>query len=291
MAGKAAIDRLIHNLADYRTRSDARKELVTYGEEAAEPLMQLLQDKEQKTNARWAAIRILADIGHQPAEQPIFEVARESENLCGEACRALKTITGKEFGEDLEKWQAYLNGEAPPEEDAADVQEEAEGESPDQEQDATETEDSSGETLTLTTVPPEQDEYELIKNALASETKEIAWEEENYIHVHLAVTNERSHQLIISFAQQEENNQRIVAFYTRCGRDKGDTDELISYCNNRLTYGQAYIETEEEGEHILAVWNTTFAENLTADKVRQIVVTLAKEADAIEAELTNKDRI
>ncbi len=66
------IERLIANLADYRTRRRAMDEIIARGKEAVEPLIGLLSSQEE--GVLWSAIRILRRIGDERAVAPLVEV-------------------------------------------------------------------------------------------------------------------------------------------------------------------------------------------------------------------------
>ncbi len=265
MAQKEQIEKLIDELEDYRTRSRARRQLEALGSEAAPRLQEILTDQERKPNARWAALRVLSSCGYQDAAPNILQVARDSTNLRGEACRALERMFDQELGEDLEAWERVLRGESAYEETES--------------------------TETGEFVPFQEHELEQIKEILGDVVSEVNLEDEGYIYMILPAKEDRTQQLILS-RTGGLGQTTTLSLYTRCGSFPEASETDLTTFTDQLDYGYLFEEQDAEGNSAVAM-QMDFPADRLADSayMRTVVPYIAQEADRLEQEWVGKDQI
>ena len=266
MTTQQEIEELVGQLWDYRTRSDARHRLRQIGEEAAPRLLELLDRDDAPPNARWAAVTVLGDCKCEQATERLLDVMRNDHTLRGDAGRALQSITGKDVGEDVEEWERALG-----------LREDTdENEKPD----------------TRRMEPPDgTDEMELLRAALGDEASQIRWEEPGYAHIRMPVGEERKQQMIVTFDEKDRERQPLVCVYTECGPDTEDAQAAIFRRNVTLQFGRFSIEKDEGDNGKVVMRHYEVRSHLQPDHLRDIIVTMAREADNLEYELTQSDRI
>jgi len=260
-----SIQELILQLGDFRRRHDARSALAQHGADAAPLLLEALSNRNNPTNMRWAAVTLLAACRYTDACPVLIEIMREDLNLRGEAWRALETITERtDVGDDPDGWERAL--------DVADVP--AEEETPEPEEDASETE-----------------VFQLVRRSLAAHATKISWEEEGYAYVRLALPGGRKQQILISFDQTDADDNPLACIYTECGPDTPNAEQAIYRRNVTLQYGKFTVEKDADGVGKIVVRHLAPLAGLTAEILREVVFVIAREADNLEYELTQSDRI
>ena len=284
MAKQDTVDQLIDQLADYRTRSQARQELKKHREAAADKLLEVVRDSDRNVNQRWAAITLLSQYKYEPATEDLLDVLRNEMNLRGPASEALKHITGQDIGEDADAWERALHGEQepaePPEQSQAEQPETAAG----------------GETRTDAATVKDHDQlqrqgFAMVKDALGREAVQLEWEDEGYVYLRLNVADDRKQQMLISFEYEPASGQNIVEIYTECGKPKSDVTDTIDRRNVTIRYGQFEQLSDAEGGLQIVMRCRVPISDLNAGSLRDIVRTMAGDADNLEFELTQADRI
>lgn len=104
-----AVEPLIAVLKDKNldVRYAVSKSLEKIGEAAVKPLIALLKDKD--SYLREIAIAILGEMKETKAIEPLITALKDEEwNVRNTAAKALKKITGQDFGTDQAKWQQWL---------------------------------------------------------------------------------------------------------------------------------------------------------------------------------------
>ena len=266
MATEAEIDRLISRLGTYQTRAQARRRLRQLGEQAGEKLTAVLDEEDAAPNKRWAAISLLADCGYEPAGPALLRTMKADETLIGDTCRALRTITGHDIGDDIAAWEQALSGIG-----AAD-------------------ETPAGDAG----VPgPNGDspELDLVREALGDVATVLNWEEPGYAYLRLPVGTDRKQQVIVTFDEADRDGNPLASVYTECGPASPEARQTISHRNVTLPYGKFAVE-EDEGVEKVVMRHYERLDRLTADLLRDMILAMAREADNLEYELTQGgDRI
>ncbi len=263
---KPTVTELIEALGDYRTRSQARRELGKLGEAAAPELIKLLGDSEGHTNARWSAVTLLAQCRCPEAATVLLQVMREDENLRGEACRALQKISGLEIGEDLEAWEQALNAQT---EDAPAAAAEA----------------IAGERVVTNPL------LDLVQKSMAGLTGDVSWEEGGYVLVRVPLHEGRKQQMIIMPEESETEQGPCVCIYTECGPEPPHVEQVVYRRNVTLPYGKFTIEKDEAGHGKVVMRHLVAASQLNAEKLNDIIMVMSREADNLEFEITHSDII
>ena len=105
------IDNLILDLNNFRTRSAARKELVSLGQDKiGKYLISKVSDPGLVDNAVWAIAGIFAEWKYQESIEVLVNLLESRVSLQSDLARSLKTITGMDFGNDPEAWRGFLSG-------------------------------------------------------------------------------------------------------------------------------------------------------------------------------------
>ena len=92
-------------------RRAAADALAMIGEPAVEPLIAALEKKD--ANLRQLAAWALGQIGDTRAVEPLIPVLSSRYHDRAATRKALRAITGKDFGEDVGRWQEWWREFAP----------------------------------------------------------------------------------------------------------------------------------------------------------------------------------
>ena len=269
MASAQSIESLISQLADYRGRHAARMTIEAMGPSVADRLLLVLGDASLPENMRWSVLALLVAWKHLPAAGAILEVAREDRGLHSEAFRALSAITGLEIGEDADEWEKAL---ADPAAYAAQAAAERRLEEEAEEED------------------PEKAGYNLLRRAVGSVASEFKWEEEGYLYMRFPLPGGRKQQMIATFQAAAADGNPMTTLYTECGAATPGAAELISRRNVTAKYGQ-FVLDGEPGEQKVVMRHVAPTGELTEQLAHDILLSMAFEADSMENELGQCDRI
>jgi len=261
------LQNLVNQLKDYRSRAAARQQLRRAGNAAVACLLPALSDNDAPTNMRWAVITLLGDCRSSEAIEPLIEIVRTDLGLRGEAVRALQLITGADYGEDIEQWQAFRRGEI----------------------------SATDDNDTMLMGPTQNLDFAAlqatIEQALAPLAQQLSWEDPGYAHLVMPISGGRKHQLLISFEQNDASNQAMACFYTECGVAAANTQAMLSQRSGDLDYGQFGIESDDTGCRKIIMRHTLAITDFTADNIREIATAMTRDADSLEAELHQTDQI
>lgn len=268
MSKQETISRLIEDLANFRTRAAARRQLAAFGMAAAEPLMAVLADAERPENMRWAAILLLQECACTAACPLLLEVLRSQDGLRGTAIEALEALTGLPIGDDADEWEKAL---ADPE-GYRDVFERAQDHAVEE-------------------ADPNATGCELFRRALADEATELTWEEEGYLYIRIPLEAGRKQQIVATFNEENSSGERLTTLYTECGAPLPEFLESLSERNAALKYGKLSVEEADDGTSKVVMREAIPSRTLTPELVRDVVLTLAADADLLELEMTGADHI
>lgn len=247
---------LVAQLKTYQTRHQARRELRRLGEVAAPALMELIRDPAVTQNARWAGISLLGECKYAPAAPVLLEIARGGLPLRHDACQALQAITGRHIGDDLAAWDRALGPDGP-----------------------------------AAATTPEAPEFQMLRGALQDTARDISWEDPGYIHLRVMLEAGRSQQLVITFEDDPCTLARLLCLYTECGTAETFPESLISRRNVTLRHGKFHAEKDAAGKCCISLRHRLAMDRVDLAALREIVVSMAHEADSLEFELTGADRI
>jgi len=269
MADATTIEVLISQLADFQTRHAARKEIEAMGEGVADCLLPLLTDSTLPENMRWSALSLFVAWKYAPATETILEVARTDRGLHSEAFRALERITGLEVGEDADEWEKALA-------DPASYVAQGAVEKLFEEVDEAEEEENAG--------------YNLLRKAVGSVASEFRWEDEGYLYMRFELPGGRKQQMIATFLDTDPSGDPLTTIYTECGPANPQINELIEPRNLTVKHGQFVLDGDGDEQKVV-MRQVMPTSRLTEDLAREILLSMATDADALENELTHADHI
>ncbi|MBT3375664.1 MAG: HEAT repeat domain-containing protein [Lentisphaerae bacterium] len=270
MSNHGEIESLVTRLRSFRTRAQAREELRALGDAAVPELLGMVEDAQEPENARWAGITLLGDMKCEQAVPLLVSLLRDDLPLRGEAHRALVQISGQDAGEDADAWETSL-ANCP--EDAEAV--EAGGES----------------------VPSGEEgvsDLELCRRAVGDVATKLSWEgtdDEGYAYIRLPLKEGRKQQMIVTFDEMDDDERPLATIYTECGPATPEAVQAMSRWNVTLRYGTFVVEESAEGQQKVVMRHQTLKSGLLPESLRTILLTMAREADGLEFEITQSDQI
>jgi hypothetical protein len=268
MPGKDDVAVWIRELGSFRTRAKARKQLQSCGPAAADQVLPLLGDGSASENVRWAAIMVVKAWGYAPAAPLLLEVVRTHSGLRGTAIQALETLTGLDIGYAPDEWEHAL---ANPE--------------------AYRREHQEPQTLALADPSGEPDGCRLFRQALGNLATEITWEEDAYLYLRMPLEGGRKQQIVVTFSEVDAGGKPLTTMYTECGALRPEAADSIARRNVTARYGKFYTQKDAQGNEVVVMRESVPALRLTPKLARDIVSSIAAEADSLELELTGADHI
>lgn len=254
-----SIQDLIEALANHATRHPAREALRDRLEAAAPELLKVLQDQERPTNMRWAAITLLAEAKYEDAGPELVRIMQEEQNLRPDALRALETITGRDdVGPEADDWEKVIAGES--------------------------LDQGVGEALS------DDEAVAFVRSALQDTEIEVA-NEEAYVRLDVPLAGDRHHQMLLTFDEKDAKGRQLVTFYTECGEATKDAQDIMYHHNVTMPYGAFTVDRNAEDVRSVVMRHRVPTEDLEPDDLRSMVEAMAREADAVEYELTEEDQI
>jgi hypothetical protein len=270
MPGRDDVTVWVRELGNFRTRAKARKQLERCGSAVAEQVVPLLSDGSLPENVRWAAIMVVKAWGYAPAAPLLLQVVRTHSGLRGAAIQALEALTGLAIGYAPDEWEHAL----------ADLE-------------AYRREHQEPEALALALADPngEPDGCRLFRQALGNLATEITWEDNAYLYLRMALEGGRKQQIVVTFSELDSSGKPLTTMYTECGALRPEVVDSIARRNLTARYGKFYTQKDEKGNDIVVMRETVPALRLTPKLARDIVLSIAGEADSLELEMTGADRI
>jgi hypothetical protein len=244
-------DNLRALLRDFRTRSATIDEAVHAGEEAIEPAIGLLQDRNEAT--RWSAVQILSEIGDERAVEPLLKLMERGKHRVA-AANALRQITGKDCGDDVAEWRKTLGAPG-----------------------------ASGPATERTELSDE----ELVRAATRDMDATLSGQGQRYA-VQVRLDNGRRQQVYIDFGSKDAERAPLVRMYTLCGKADPARYEWALKNNMRLPYGAIGIATLE-GKPCFAMVDAYLRATADPEDVAKSILNLAANGDMVEKVLTRKD--
>jgi hypothetical protein len=259
MAENTAIEQWIAQLNDFRKRSAARLALRGAGAAAVGPLLTVLQNRSAPENVRWVALTLLGECRCDEAVPVLIQIARDELGLRGEAIRALRAITGKDLGDAPDEWAAALS-------------------------------ETAGEPAAP--APAGTAALAMVREALGDVATELTWEDSGYVYLRIPLREGRKQQMIVMFDDAVAGGTVPGAtVYTECGPATPQAIDIIPRRNMTLSYGRFEVEPDGGGKQKVVMRERIPADRLYKELLRAIVLGMAREADTLEFELTQGDRI
>jgi hypothetical protein len=263
------VRQLIQRLGNFQTRAAARQELVLLGKEAVAPLIAAL--KHPNEGVRWSAAKTLGEIGDAAAVDALIE-ALGNVSLASTAAESLQAITGKNFGTDAAAWRHWR-------------------------QTGEETPPNAGITSTFAAAEPEENvsaeglsNEEIIQHVLHGIARAKSHPIPGGAQVEIPLEGGRRQNLAITFDSKDADGKPLVCIYTECGPAHPTKYDTVFRYNLSLPYGSVAVR-DVDGHPMFVMMHTTPRQSLDIAVLRRAVLAIAKQADALEYELTRKDVI
>ena len=251
------VKKLIEELKNFRTRSRAKRELISAGDEAVDDLVALL--KRRSPNTTWITIKILERIGSPKAVEPLVELLSSNVEKSA-AVDALERMTGEKFGDNVELWSNWLKSGLEEKEQAAPAGFKEE------------------EFLS---------EDDIIERATQG-TKISKYFTEDTYTLEVPLKGNRTQKVKVLFGAKDFEGEEIITVYTECGPSNARVMQWALEKNLTMRYG-AFALRKVRNEYILVMVNTLLRRDINIQELKKTVLNLAAKADAVEKFLTGTD--
>lgn len=246
-------DTLRDRLRNFRTRAAAIDEAINAREQAVEPAMELLHDRNEST--RWSAIKILSEIG-DPRAVPALIALLESGKSALETINALRAITGEDLGDDPDAWREWIATEQPAD-------------------------------------PAPQQQIELSDDALIrAATRDlqaaIGSSGDRYT-IEITLPDKRKQRVCVDFNASDSDGAALVRLYTPCAKAAPDKYEWALKNNMNLSHGAIGL-ARMKGELWFTLVNTHLRATVHPEALAKSILTLAHKGDTVERLLTGEDK-
>lgn len=255
----ASIEALIEALASHETRHRAREALREQLDDAAPQLLEVVKDTERLTNMRWAAITLLAEAKYEEAGPELVRIMKEEQNLRPDALRALEEITGRDdVGVEADDWEKVIAGES--------------------------LDQGVGEALS------DDEAAEFVRSALEGSGIEVG-DEDGYVRLTVPLEGERRHQLLLTFDEKDAKGRQLITVYTECGEASEEAQDIIYRHNVTMPYGAFTVDRNANDVRSVVLRHRVPTEEVDPSDMRPMIEAIAREADAVEYELSQQDQI
>ncbi len=252
---------LVERLADFRTRPAARRELLSIGTPAIPALAELLRHPIE--GVRWSALQTLAEIDDPAALEALIE-ALNLPALRGQAHRLLQDRTEIDLPPDPGAWREWMaTGAAPSPGPGPDI-------------------DALGSADTAT-----MSEEEIIRRCTEG-TNATVERDEGLYRIVIPLDRGRSQQVVVSFDTTDEEGEPTVYVYTECGPASPERYDQVFRRNLTIPYGRIAVR-KIDGRDFFVMFHQTLRRGLNLAELRKVILSIAKEGDMLEMELTRQD--
>ncbi len=265
-----AISAWIAALDDFRTRAEAVRRLRSLGRAAVPAIVAALREPaEGLENRRWALVRLAGMLQAEEAVPVLLDILESSPSLRGDAIRALHQITGKDLGPEPEDWLQALAPEPRPAGSASGTRLDTKIEGAD-----------------------DSKEFAVLREAFGGIAERVEWHAaEQYGLVRVPLPRGRKQQMIVAFNDTNEAGEPVVTIYTECGPAGPRTEHAAFRRNVTVKYGRFAIEKNDDGQPKVTMRHYLLRSRLDPEKLREVVLSMAMDADLFENDLTHADRI
>lgn len=244
------IHRLITQLADFRCRRDARRGLVMAGKAAVGPLADALSSPLE--GVAWCAARTLGDIGDEAALGALVD-ALGHERARDAVIEALRKITGRDFGGDVDAWRRLVNAESEPGQ-------------------------ASGGALS----------DQQLADSLAGPNVSVTKSESGFT-LRVQLPNGRHQNVEMLLSLKDSTGEALVAFYTECGPAAPSQYEWALKVNMKIPFGAVALRDTPLGKTFVMV-DSYLRKDIGAGQLSRSLIELASRADRIEASIIGADK-
>jgi len=261
MATESEVERLIGLLGSSRTRAQARHDLAQMGQDAAPRLLRVLEEPSASANERWAAISLLGGCVYEPAAPALLKVMRRDAALRTEALRALKSITGKDLGDDVEAWETALgcSGEAiPPAPSVPEAVDES---------------------------VPVSPELQLVIDAVGDLADSIDRQEPDSVCVAVPAGAAAPRRILVTFGRLNRRRRAIVSIHTDCGPADPTAQAVMFRHNVTFRYGTYSVEKDDRGVDRAVLRFDVSSSRLTPVFLRDVIMAMVGEVEQLDSEL------
>lgn len=238
------------NLYNIKTRAETMDALIEQGAASAAAVVPLLQDRDE--GIRWAAIRILAEIGDASAFPPLVDLLDQSRNV-SEVVRALQAITGQDLGDEAAAWRAW----------------------------ALQNQEGGGH------VPGILANKDLMAMAIRNLPVTMSGEGHEYV-VSVALPDRRTHAIRIDFSGRDTEGEPVVQLTTPCGPAVAEQYEAFLKLNMTITYGAVGLAMLDDTLYFALV-HTHLRATVRPEDIAKSIMCLATHGDSLERTLSPKD--
>ena len=239
-----------NKLYNIKTRAGMMDALIEQGTEGTAAVVPLLQDRDE--GIRWAAIRILAEIGDAGALPPLIDLLDQSKNV-SEVVRALQAITGQDLGDKAVAWRQWA------------LQEQGNG----------------GLSTGLLS------DKELMAAAIRDLPVTMNGEGREYV-VSVSLPDRRTQNIRIDFAGTDADGQPVVQLTTPCAPAVAEQYEAVLKLNMSITYG-AFGLAMLDDTLCFALLHTYLRATVHPEDIAKSIMCLARHGDSLERTLSPKD--
>jgi len=224
--------------------------LIEQGAESTAAIVPLLRDRDE--GIRWAAIKILAEIGDASALPPLVDLLDQSRNV-SEVVRALQAITGQNLGDKAAVWRAWA------------LQKQGDGQG----------------------VPGLLSDPDLMAAAIRNLPATMSGEGQEYV-VSVALPDRRTHAIRIDFSGRDAEGQNVVQLTTPCGPAVAEQYAAVLKFNMTIPYGAFGLAMLDDTLYF-ALIRTHLRATVHPEDIAKSIMCLAVHGDSLERTLSPKD--
>lgn len=239
-------------LRDFKTRAGIITAVVDKGGAMVDDILPLLQDRNE--GVRWSTIRILSEIGDDRAIGPLITLLEQSKNVT-DAANALRTITGRDFGDAPGEWRRWTM------------------------------QDASVRNAVVAGVLSDAD---LITQATQDLPVTVSGEGQEY-SVAVSLPEGRSQQVLIDLSGKDASGRPIVQLSTPCGDADERQYEAALKLNMSICHGAIAIASLDD-KLCFAMVASYLRENVHPEEIAESIMSLARHGDSVEKSLSGEDR-
>lgn len=226
--------------------------LIETGSGVCAAVIPLLQDRDE--GIRWAAIRILAEVGNEGAIPPLIHLMEQSKNV-SEVARALQAITGQNLGDKPIAWRKW----------------------------ATQQNLKNGNTPTDTL-----SDKDLMDEAIKDLLVTLSGEGQEYV-VSVPLPDRRNQNVRVDFSIKDTDGHPVVQLTTPCGPAVAAQYEEVLKLNMSIPYGAIGLAMLED-TLFFALVHTHLRATVHPEDIAKSIMCLAQHGDSLERTLSSADK-